>query len=52
MAKKAEKAEMAEKATNNEGKLKALGLAMDQITKQFGDGAIMKWAKATGRTLS
>lgn len=42
MAKKAEKAEMAEKATNNEGKLKALGLAMDQITKQFGDGSIMK----------
>lgn len=26
----------------DEGKLKALGLAMDQITKQFGDGAIMK----------
>src|SRR3954463_7995487 len=42
MAKKAEKAEMAEKATNNEGKLKALGLAMDQITKQFGDGSIMR----------
>jgi recombination protein RecA len=42
MMKKAEKAEMAEKATNNEGKLKALGLAMDQITKQFGDGSIMR----------
>ena len=42
MAKKAEKAEMAEKASTNEGKLKALGLAMDQITKQFGDGSIMK----------
>jgi len=42
MAKKTEKAEMAEKATTNEGKLKALGLAMDQITKQFGDGSIMK----------
>jgi recombination protein RecA len=42
MAKKTEKAEMAEKATNNEGKLKALGLAMDQITKQFGDGSIMR----------
>ena len=26
----------------DEGKLKALGLAMDQITKQFGDGSIMK----------
>lgn len=42
MAKKSEKPEMAEKATTNEGKLKALGLAMDQITKQFGDGSIMK----------
>ena len=28
--------------TTDDGKLKALGLAMDQITKQFGDGAIMK----------
>jgi recombination protein RecA len=46
MAKKAEKAEMAEKATNSEGKLKALGLAMDQITKQFGDGSIMKLGDA------
>lgn len=26
----------------DEGKVKALGLALDQITKQFGDGAIMK----------
>lgn len=33
-----------EPATNkaDDGKLKALGLAMDQITKQFGDGSIMK----------
>jgi tRNA A37 N6-isopentenylltransferase MiaA len=31
----------AEKVTED-GKSKALGLAMDQITKQFGDGAIMK----------
>ena len=46
MAKKAEKTEVAEKATNNEGKLKALGLAMDQITKQFGDGSIMKLGEA------
>lgn len=46
MAKKAEKAEMAEKSATNEGKLKALGLAMDQITKQFGDGAIMKLGEA------
>ncbi len=28
--------------TVSEGKLKALGLAVDQITKQFGDGSIMK----------
>ena len=46
MAKVAEKTP--KKATNtaqkkaDEGKLKALGLAMDQITKQFGDGSIMK----------
>lgn len=35
----------AESSTENkldEGKAKALGLAMDQITKQFGDGSIMK----------
>lgn len=42
MAKKTEKPEMPAKATTDEGKLKALGLAMDQITKQFGDGSIMK----------
>lgn len=42
MAKKTEKTAMAEKATDNEGKLKALGLAMDQITKQYGDGSIRK----------
>ena len=46
MAKKSEKPEMAEKSTTNEGKLKALGLAMDQITKQFGDGSIMKLGDA------
>lgn len=28
--------------SSNEGRQKALGLAMEQITKQFGDGAIMK----------
>lgn len=39
---------MADKKTKStavkadEGKLKALGLAVDQITKQFGDGSIMK----------
>jgi recombination protein RecA len=42
MAKKTESKTLAEKPTANEGKLKALGLAMDQITKQFGDGSIMK----------
>lgn len=46
MAKKTEKPEMAEKSATNEGKLKALGLAMDQITKQFGDGSIMKLGEA------
>jgi len=42
MAKKADNTDVTEKAASNEGKLKALGLAMDQITKQFGDGSIMK----------
>ena len=42
MAKKAEPKTMGVKPTADEGKLKALGLAMDQITKQFGDGSIMK----------
>jgi recombination protein RecA len=36
------KAEKAAKSDNSDGKQKALSLAMDQITKQFGDGAIMK----------
>jgi recombination protein RecA len=31
-----------DKNENSSGKEKALGLAMEQITKQFGDGAIMK----------
>lgn len=35
----------AEKVTED-GKSKALGLAMDQITKQFGDGSIMKLGEA------
>lgn len=42
MAKKAEKDAVSRTAPDAEGKLKALGLAMDQITKQFGDGSIMK----------
>lgn len=41
-AKKTEKAEMGEKPTAIEGKLKALGLAQEQINKQFGDGAIRR----------
>lgn len=46
MAKKAEKAAVGETKPVNEEKLKALGLAMDQITKQFGDGSIMKLGEA------
>lgn len=34
----------------NEGKTKALGLAMDQIEKQFGKGAIMKLGESTVNT--
>lgn len=45
MAKKTEKTAVTD-APSNEGKLKALGLAMDQITKQFGDGSIMKLGEA------
>ncbi len=41
-AKKAEKAELGVKPTAVEGKLKALGLAQEQINKQFGDGAIRR----------
>lgn len=46
MAKKTAKEPMSEKPVANEDKLKALGLAMDQITKQFGDGSIMKLGEA------
>lgn len=46
MAKKADISDAASKPAANEGKLKALGLAMDQITKQFGDGSIMKLGEA------
>ena len=42
MAKKSDTKALADKPTADEEKLKALGLAMDQITKQFGDGSIMK----------
>lgn len=48
MADKAKKADKTEKTddSNKDAKLKALGLAMDQITKQFGDGSIMKLGEA------
>lgn len=46
MAKKSESKKLADKPTADEGKLKALGLAMEQITKQFGDGSIMKLGEA------
>lgn len=45
MAKKAEDKAVGDNKTDD-GKLKALGLAMDQITKQFGDGSIMKLGEA------
>ena len=44
MSKKSEVTE--QPTTASDGKLKALGLAMDQITKQFGDGSIMKLGEA------
>ncbi len=46
MAKKTEKTPVSSVKPDTEGKLKALGLAMDQITKQFGDGSIMKLGEA------
>lgn len=47
MAKKADKAvDKSADTKTDDGKLKALGLAMDQITKQFGDGSIMKLGEA------
>lgn len=46
MAKKTTDNPVAADATASDAKLKALGLAMDQITKQFGDGSIMKLGEA------
>ena len=46
MAKKAADDGVTPTKTDNDAKLKALGLAMDQITKQFGDGSIMKLGEA------
>jgi recombination protein RecA len=37
------------KATTNEGKSKALGLALEQIEKQFGKGSIMKLGEGHGQ---
>ena len=45
MAKKTEKS-VNTKSTDADGKIEALGLAVDQITKQFGDGSIMKLGDA------
>lgn len=42
MADKAKKTDTKGVAKINEGKMKALGLAVDQITKEFGEGSIMK----------
>lgn len=41
-AKKIEKAGLSEKTTTVDGKLRALGLAQEQINKQFGEGAIRR----------
>jgi recombination protein RecA len=41
-AKKPAKEKVSSESKNQEGKSKALDLAMQQITQQFGDGAIMK----------
>lgn len=46
MAKKADAAQTSNAVKTDEGKIKALGLAMEQITKQFGDGSIMKLGEA------
>lgn len=42
MAKKTDVTDTPDTNKKDSGKLQALNLAMDQITKQFGDGAIMK----------
>lgn len=46
MAKKNTDSPATNDSSTNDAKLKALGLAMDQITKQFGDGSIMKLGDA------
>ena len=50
-AKKSEKAAIGEKPVASEGKLKALGLAQEQINKQFGDGIIEIYGpESSGKT--
>jgi recombination protein RecA len=44
---KSEKTEVTDKPLAAEGKLKALGLAQEQINKQFGDGAIRRLGDTT-----
>ena len=46
MAKATEKTAVTTEQVSSEGKVKALGLAMEQIEKQFGKGAIMKMGDA------
>jgi recombination protein RecA len=46
MADKAKKSVEKVDSSAADGKMKALGLAVDQITKQFGDGSIMKLGEA------
>jgi recombination protein RecA len=47
MAKKAEKNPIGDKPVASEEKLKALGLAQEQINKQFGEGAIRRLGDTT-----
>lgn len=47
MAKKAEKDPIGAKPVASDAKLKALGLAQEQINKQFGDGAIRRLGDTT-----
>lgn len=44
---KAKQLDQASPSVQNDGKTKALGLALDQIEKQFGRGSIMKLGEAT-----
>lgn len=46
MVKKAEKTAVSSEKPDQDGKSKALNLALEQITKQFGDGSIMKLGDA------